>query len=160
MTDEKDNKLSDFTDRVLEGKMNQPASNQTDDLRGLEETVLRLNKSQSTSELDEAAKKQMWVRLNARVRREGAEPKQKKSFWESLFENEWMRTQTGLQYMATIGVIATLAAVAIVVTGTTNGGDTNVGTAINTLLSFPQNIIFAGILIGLIFLLLNNRRKK
>lgn len=142
-----DEKLSEFTDQVLKGQMNKPASNSTEELQGLEETILRLHSTLPTTSLEESAKKQMLVRLNARVRREKEQP-QKKSFWASLFDTEWMRNQSRPQFAATIGIIAILVVAVIISPALGDGGSsTTVGTAFNS-----NSSIF--IVIGLIAVIL------
>jgi hypothetical protein len=142
-----DERLSQFTDQVLKGQMNKPASNPTEELRDLEETILRLHNTLPPSSLEESTKKQMLVRLNARIRREKEQP-QKKSFWASLFDTEWMRTQSRPQFAATIGIIAILV-VAVIISPTLgdSGSSTTVGTAFNS----SSNVF---IVIGLITVIL------
>jgi hypothetical protein len=153
MTNPNDEKLSAFADQVLNQQMDKPASAPTDDLRGLEETILRLHNSISNTELEEAAKKQMLVRLNARLRREQAQGK--KSFWQKIFDTEWTHTQSRMQFVAAVGVIATLAAIAILTPGPANGSS-NIGTAFN----ISQSIWAPIVLVGLIVFILWIKRKK
>lgn len=92
-----DDQLADFADQVIQGKRNQPASHLTDNLLGLEETILRLNNSLPPSSLDDASVKQMHVRLKARIRRE--EQKKRLTFWEKWF-GAVVSPQLGLAFAA------------------------------------------------------------
>ncbi len=67
-----DDLLADFTDRVLDGKTSIPASPADNELRGLEETVLRLKQSLTQEALDEKTLKHMQANFKARARQ--AEP--------------------------------------------------------------------------------------
>ena len=67
---QQDDQLADFVDQVIKGKMKISASNPTDDLSGLEETILRLNSAFPQNPLDDASVKQMHVRLKSRIRRD------------------------------------------------------------------------------------------
>jgi len=88
-----DNRLADFTDRVMAGKVRQVESDMDEELLILEKTVLRLNQAFPLVSLDEAAVKQMQVRLNARMRRERQETSQ--PFWRKWFEPQF-RLQFGM----------------------------------------------------------------
>lgn len=147
-----DEELSDFTDRVLKGQMKNTASDPNDELHDLEETILRLHSNMPSSSLGESTKKQMLVRLNARIRRE-KEQSQKKSFWTSLFTGGQSRPQ----FVMAIGVIALLIVTVVIspLLGT-DGSSTTVGTA----LTASRNILLPAILLGLIALILWIKRKK
>ena len=145
-----DEELIDFTDRVLKGQMKNIASDANEELKGLEETILRLHNSMPSSSLEESKKKQMLVRLNARIRREKEQP-EKKSFWASL------RDQARPQLALGMGMIALLI-VAVVISPTlgVDGSPTTVGTA----LTASRNILLPAILLGLIAIILWAKRKK
>ena len=64
-----DDRLADFTDRVLDGKASVPASPAEDELRGLEETVLRLKQTLPRETPDEKALRRMQANFEARVRK-------------------------------------------------------------------------------------------
>ncbi len=149
-----DKELSDFTDRVLKGKTKKTASDSNEELRGLEETILRLHSTMPSSSLKESTKKQMLVRLNARIRRE--QP-QKKSFWDSLFDTEWMRNQSRPQFVAAIGIIAVLILAVVISPSLGMGGSS---TTTGTALSGSYSIALPLILFGLIVLILWIKRKK
>jgi hypothetical protein len=147
-----DEELSDFTDRVLKGQMKNTASDSDEELRGLEETILRLHSNMPSSPLEESTKKQMLVRLNARIRREKQQP-QSRSFWASLFN----ATPSQPKFALAIGVIALLIAAVIVGPSLTgSGGSTVIGTAF----SGSNSFILPAILLGLIVLILWLKRKK
>jgi hypothetical protein len=146
-----DEELSNFTDQVLKGQMKNIESHSNEELRELEETILRLHNTMPSSKLEESTKKQMLVRLNARIRREKEQP-QKKSFWASLFD---MRTRP--LFVLTIGVM-TLVVLAVIISP--NLGIDGSGSTIGTALSASKNIILPAILLGLIAIILWVTRKK
>ncbi len=148
-----DEELSDFTDRVLKGQMKNTASAPDEELHGLEETILRLHNNMPSSSLEESTKKQMLVRLHARIRREGQQP-QKRSFWASLLQT--IQSQPKFA-MATIGGIAILiTAVILSPSLASDGSSTTIGTA----LSGSNSFILPVILLGLIVLILWLKRRK
>jgi hypothetical protein len=65
-----DDLLAEFTDRLLEGKADQAASSPDAELRGLEETVLRLNRAFSKGALDASSARGLQSDFQARVRKE------------------------------------------------------------------------------------------
>jgi hypothetical protein len=151
-----DEELSEFTDRVLKGQMKHTASDSNEELRSLEETILRLHNNMPSSSLEESTKKQMLVRLNARIRREKEFP-QKRSFWASLFNMEWMQNQSRLQFAGAIGVIALIITAVVFSPGLIEtGGNTTIGTA----LSGSSSFILPTVLLGLIVLILWLKRRK
>lgn len=147
-----DEELSNFADEVLKGQMKTTTSDSNEELKKLEETILRLHNTMPSSPLAESTKKQMLVRLNARIRREKEQP-ERKSFWASLFDGR----QSPLQFVTAMGVIALLI-VAVVVSPVlgTDGSSTTVGTA----LTASRNILLPAILLGLIAIILWIKRKK
>ncbi|MBK9207157.1 MAG: hypothetical protein IPL71_02130 [Anaerolineales bacterium] len=78
------NRLADFTDQVLNGKLEKVESNVDGELLGLEETILRLKSSIPSTPLDQAAIKQMQVRLKTRIQREAREVQP--PFWKKWIE--------------------------------------------------------------------------
>ena len=64
-----DDLLADFTDRVLDGKASVPASPAEDELRGLEETVLRLKRTLPQEAPDEKTLRRMQAKFKARVQK-------------------------------------------------------------------------------------------
>jgi hypothetical protein len=70
---DRDNRLADFADAVLKGKARRRASSD-EELRVLEETILRLHKAYPPISLEKARVKQMQVRLKNRIKREGTAP--------------------------------------------------------------------------------------
>jgi hypothetical protein len=147
-----DEELSDFTDRVLKGQMKNIASDSDEELRGLEETILRLHSNMPSSALEESTKKQMLVRLNARIRREKEQP-QRKSFWASLFGT----TSSRPKFALAIGVMAVLITAVILSPSLGNGGSsTTIGTALN---SGSSIFILLGLVLVIIGILWSTRRK-
>ncbi len=151
-----DEELSNFTDRVLKGQMKNTASDSNEEQKGLEETILRLHNNMPSSSLEESTKKQMLVRLNARIRREKDQP-QEKSFWASFFDMLRLGGQSRSQFAVAMGVVALLIVAVIIAPGLgTNGSSTTVGTA----LTVSRNILLPAILLGLIAIILWIKRKK
>ena len=143
-----DDQLADFVDQVIKGKMKISASNPTDDLSGLEETILRLNSSFPQDPLDEASIKQMHVRLKARMRRE--EQSVKPSFWKKWFGVE-VTPQLGLAFAA----LAVLVVALVSSPSFKTSGSTTAGTA-----STPVNLFVAIGLVGVFFILYWFTRRK
>jgi hypothetical protein len=147
-----DEELSDFADQVLKGQMKTTTSDSNEELKNLEETILRLHNNMPSTSLADSTKKQMLVRLNARIRRERDQP-EKKSFWASLFIGQPSRSQ----FITAIGVIALLiVAVGMSPVLGTDGSSTTVGTA----LTASRNILLPALLLGLIAIILWIKRKK
>ena len=145
---QQDDQLADFVDQVIKGKMKTSASNPTDDLFGLEETILRLNSSFPQDPLDEASIKQMHVRLKARMRRE--EQSVKPSFWKKWFGVE-VTPQLGLAF----AVLAVVVVALINSPSFTLSGSATTGTA-----STPVNLFVAAGLAGVFFILYLFMRRK
>lgn len=103
-TTDKDNELADFTDRLLDGKIERSASNPDEELLSLEKTILRLSDSFPPPTVDEAKTKQMLVRLKSRMKREEEQAAAKPSIWKRLFD---------LQSNPQMGLIFAVAAVVI-----------------------------------------------
>lgn len=158
MTDNKkqfsqDEELSEFADRLLNGQMKNTASDSNEELRDLEETILRLHSVMPNTSLEESQKKQMLVRLNARIRKEQT---QKKSFWASLFNAEGMQNHSRPQFMAAIGILAILVT-AVIISPILGIDDTSTtGTALN---SSPNLFLIIG-LIAVVVCILWFARKK
>jgi hypothetical protein len=114
-----DERLADFTERVLKGQAKEIESNVDKELHDLEETILRLNSILPPASLDEAAAKQMLVRLKARVRKQGKTTKP--SFWEKWFGSEWRsglpRPQFGLAFAAIVMIIFVVLLIPSLVSG-------------------------------------------
>jgi hypothetical protein len=102
-TSPNDQELADFTDRVLQGRIDPAASTSDEELLRLEETILRLTDAFPPETLDDAKAKQMLVRLKARMRREDQEQTSRPSFWKRLFDIQ-SNPQVGL-LMAVVAVL-------------------------------------------------------
>lgn len=148
LNSQQDDQLADFADQVLKGKMKYPASTPTDTLPGLEETILRLSSSLPQAPLDDAAVKQMHVRLKARIRRE--EQSAKPSFWKKWFGRD-VSPQLGLAF----AVLAMLVVVVISAPSLTTSGSSTAGTA-----SAPVNFIVAVGLVAVLFAVYWLTRRK
>lgn len=146
-----DDRLADFTDQVLDGKLKQAESNVDEELLGLEETILSLKRSLPSTPLDQAAIKQMQVRLNARIRREAQETK--RPFWKKWFEPQ-SRPKFG---MAVVAVALLIALVIFLPSVTTSGSPSITATALTP----AKNILFiVSILAGIILIFLWTKRPK
>jgi hypothetical protein len=137
-----DNRLADFTDRVLEGRATEIETGVDEELLGLEKTVLRLNQAFPAVSLDEAAVKQMQVRLNARMRREQREDAQ--PFWRRWFEPQF-RLQFGM-------ILIMMALVIVIVVSPISY--TTAGSSMNATALTPTQGSVALALAGVIFVLL------
>jgi hypothetical protein len=148
-----DNRLADFTDQVLEGKLKQAESNVDEELLGLEETILRLKSSIPSTPLDQAAVKQMQIRLNARIRRESQQEKQ--TFWKTWIE-PILRPQFGMAF----AVVALLVALVVFSPSlaTNTGSVPLAGTALPS--TPTANILVVSILAGVILIFLWIKRPK
>jgi hypothetical protein len=151
-----DEELSNFTDQVLKGQMKNIESPSNEELRELEETILRLHNTMPSSKLEESTKKQMLVRLNARIRREKEQP-QKKSFWASLFDMQSIKSQSRPQFFMTIGIAALVVLAVVIAPDLVTGSS---GSTVGTALDAGRNIIVPAILLGLIAIILWVTRKK
>jgi hypothetical protein len=145
-----DERLADFTDRVLSGQAKEIESNSDPELRKLEETVLRLNRTLPQTSLDEASVKQMWVRLNARARRESN--RSEDSFWKRWFPPNQVRPQFGMA----LGAIALIVLIVIVTPSFASGGSSTVATALTS----SQGLATVLLLAGVIFLIFWMIRRK
>ena len=146
---EQDNRLADFVDQVLEGKMKQAESNVDDELLSLEQTILRLNQSLPPVSLDEATVKQMQVRLNARIRRESQEVKQ--PFWVKWFSSQ-TRPQLGFAFAAIALLIFLFVGTPLLSTDSSS----TTGTALTPM----NNMVVAGVLVGGILVIFWLMRRK
>ncbi len=64
-----DDSLADFADRVLAGKTSAPDSSSDTELRGLEETILRLQQTLPQGDPDEKTLRHLQANFRARVRK-------------------------------------------------------------------------------------------
>jgi hypothetical protein len=145
-----DEQLADFTDRVLSGQTKEIEANTDPQLRKLEETILRLNRTLPQTSLDEAAVKQMWVRMNARARRENN--RSEDSFWKRWFLPNQVRPQFGMA----LGSIALIVLLLVVIPSFASDGSSTVGTALTS----SQGLAMALLLAGAILLIFWITRRK
>jgi|SRR5688572_15751136 hypothetical protein len=146
----RDERLADFTDRVLNGQVNAAESTADPELHNLEETILRLNRILPQTSLDEAAVKQMWVRLNARSRREAERGEQ--SFWKRWFLPNQVRPQFGMA----LGLVTLILLLAVVIPSFATGGSFTTATALTS----SQGLAMVFLLAGVIFLVFWIARRK
>jgi len=93
-----DDRLAEFTDEALEGRISSPASPVDEDLLLLEKTILRLRDAYPPTSLDTARVKQMQVRLKNRIRREAREESQ--PFWRT-----WLTRPQTWAVMGILGMV-------------------------------------------------------
>lgn len=102
--------LTDFTDRVLQGKVDRTASNSDEELFKLEETILRLADTFPPEPLEDAKAKQMLVRLKARMRREEEEQAARPSLWKRLFD---FQSNPQVALLITVAAVVMLAIIVL-----------------------------------------------
>ena len=151
---EQDERLADFTDRVLQGQLKGTESSADEELRGLEETILRLHQAIPPGSLDEAGIKQMQVRLNARIRREGR--LRAPSFWEKWFGADWRASLPRPQYGMAFAAIAMIVLVALLIPSLVTGGIPTTATALTPSQDIALIVALAGIIL---FIFWVSRRK-
>ena len=147
-----DDRLADFTDQVIEGKLKQVESNVDEELLGLEETILRLKRTLPSSSLDQAAVKQMQVRLSARIKREAQQ--EQPPFWKKLAEAIF-RPQFGMAF-AVMLVFVTLVIFSPSLTAT--GSTPLTGTALTP--SSTRNILIVSGVAAVILIFAWTKRPK
>lgn len=145
-----DNRLADFTDRFMEGRIKQVESDADEDLLDLEKTIIRLNQAFPPVSLDEATVKQMQVRLNARIRRETKEAKQ--PFWK-----RWVEPQFRLQFGVMIMALALVIAIAISPSSFTTAGSSINATAL-TPMQNSIGVVLAGVILILLWIWIRRRK--
>lgn len=143
----KDERLADFTDQVLAGRVDRVESNADEELLALQETVLRLRQTIPPAALDRAAVKQMQARFKARVKREAREVRQ--PFWK-----KWFEPQPRLQFAMAFAVTALLIAFAVFSPAAINGSSSSA-----TALTPVSGAIAALALAGILLLFWLKRRK-
>lgn len=150
-TIEKDNELADFTDRLLDGKIDRSASTSDEDLLRLERTILRLTDAFPKETLEEAQSKQMLVRLKARMRREEEEKAANPSIWKRLFDLQ-SNPQMGLLFAVAAVVVLAL----VVFPSVQPPGSAVTGTALSGAGLFTT----AGLVIGILVIFYWISRRK
>lgn len=142
-----DDRLAEFTDEVLEGRMQQPASNVDEELFLLEETVLRLRNTYPPVSLDEARVKQMHVRLKNRLRRETQDDEQ--PFWKKWLTRPQVRLAVGALGLLLLFVLASPLL--------TPAGSSTTATA---LASSQGKFVTAGLVTALVLIILWIKRRR
>jgi hypothetical protein len=113
-----DDLLADFTDRVLDGKTAVIAPSTGDELRGLEETVMRLHQALPKGALDERVVKRMQADFKSRARKAGPAARP-----------GWQSRQSRQRLALAFAVIAVLAAIFLLTPFLTGGNGEVQGTA-------------------------------
>jgi hypothetical protein len=144
-----DDRLSNFADQALSGRVSQIEAELDDELVGLEQTVLRLQNAFPPITLDQIPVKQMQVRLNARIRRENQEKKE--PFWKKWFEPQ-ARLQIGMAFAA----VALMVTLAVFSPSLTTAGSSTTGTALTPI----KNSFVVIMLAGLILITIWIKRRK
>lgn len=102
--------LADFTDRMLNGEINNlPADGPDPEMRALASTLLRLNRAFPKQELDPASVK----RMQAQVLKRGREEQQKSPRWMEIFRLDWLTPSRRQQYGMAFAMLA-IASILIV----------------------------------------------
>lgn len=143
-----DNRLADFADQVMKGRIKQVESDVNEELLGLEKTILRLNQAFPLTSLAEATVKQMQVRLNARMRREEQETKQ--PFWEKWFEPQF-RLQFGMVF-----IVMALVIVFVIFAPSFTTADSSINATALTPMQSSTVMVLAGVI--LVFLWIKRRK--
>jgi hypothetical protein len=141
-----DDRLAEFTDEVLEGRMQQPASNADEELFLLEETILRLKNAYPPVSLDESRVKQMHVRLKNRLRRETQDDEQ--PFWKKWLARPQVRLAAGVLGLLLVFVLASLLL--------TKAGSSTTATALT---SAQGKFVAAGLVVVMMLFLWIKRRR-
>jgi hypothetical protein len=144
-----DERLADFTDRVLAGRVDRVETDTDGETLALEDTILRLKQTLPSATLDQAAIKQMQVRFKARVKREAREIKQ--PFWK-----KWFEPQPRLQFAMAFAAMALVIALAVFSPIATTTGSSTSATALTPVNGTFGVIALAGVL--LIFLWIKRRK--
>ncbi len=142
-----DDRLAEFADRVLAGKVQQIETNVEDELQDLEQMVLRMQQTFPPLSLEDADIKRMQFNLNARIRREQQEAKQ--PFWKAWFGG-WQSQQTRQQTRLAFAGVMTLIVLALAVPYLSSVNESMTGTA-GLSSSIALGLIAAVFLAGLIF---------
>jgi len=143
-----DDRLADFTDQALAGRVDRVESNIDDETFALEQTILRLKNALPPAALDQSTIKQMQARFKARVKREAREVKQ--PFWK-----KWFEPQSRPQFAMAFAVMAALIVFVIFSPPAT------VGTSASATALSPVNGVFAIIaLAGVLLIFVWAKRRK
>jgi len=144
-----DDRLAEFTDQLLTGRINQAGAEADEELVALEETILRLKNAFPPAPLDTSTVKQMQVRFNARVRREAQETKI--PFWK-----KWLEPKPRLLYATAFAAMAFLVVFAVLSPLSTTVGSSTPATALNLSGGIVAVVMVAGMI--LVFLLIKRRK--
>ncbi|GAB4542038.1 MAG: hypothetical protein Fur002_11570 [Anaerolineales bacterium] len=98
-----DERLAAFSNQAAAGKIHQADVDADEELRDLEETLLRLQNAFPPEPLTSAAVKQMHVRFKARARREAQQEKQ--PLWK-----KWFAPQPRMQFAIALAALTLAAA--------------------------------------------------
>ncbi len=108
-----DDLLADFTDRVLDGKTAVLASSADDELRGLEETIMRLNQVLPHKAPDEATLKRLQADFTSRARSAG---RSSRPVWQS----RQSRQRLILAFTAIVILVAIFIGIPFLLSGSGN----------------------------------------
>lgn len=140
-----DDLLADFTDRVLDGKTAALASPADDELRGLEETVMRLKRALPHEAPDEATLRHLQADFRSRAR---SANRSSRPLWQS----QQSRQRLILAFTAIVILAAIFIAIPFLLSG--NGGVQ--GTAGLQ----PQSVLALVVIGGIVVLLIWLARRK
>lgn len=95
-----DDRLADFADRLVAGEAKQVDPNIDDELRGLEQTALRLQQAFPKTSLEPAQIQQMQARLNSRLKRQQvARPETRWKWPIRNWQSQRVRQRTALVFV-------------------------------------------------------------
>ena len=95
--------LADFTDRMLNGEINDlPADGSDPEMRALAGALLRLNRAFPKQELEPASVK----RMQAQVLKRWREERQKRPRWRKIFQLDWLTPSRRQQYGMAFAMLA------------------------------------------------------
>ncbi|HUH96023.1 MAG TPA: hypothetical protein VLZ89_01600 [Anaerolineales bacterium] len=138
-TKKQDDVLADFTNHILDGKpLPARASDLSEALGGLEETILRLNRAFPPQALAEKTMKRM--QLDFKIRRQRTAPPARPAFW-------WPQ-QTLQRLVLALAVIVVIAVLVIISLFVSGSGGLQASAGLH-----PQSIVLSVFLIGGVLLL-------
>jgi hypothetical protein len=154
---QKDDRLADFTDRLLGGETTPTASNSDEELLSLEKSLLRLTHALPPERLEEARVGQMLARLKARAKREEEEQAAKPSFWKRLFDFQ-SNPQVGL--LIGVAAVVVLVLISLPEIPLAGSGITGTAGAEPSVISTNTNLsVAAGLVLVILIIYWISRRK-
>src|SRR3990172_6690437 len=143
-----DNSLADFADRLQMNGSAKPGFGADEELRGLEETLLRLSRAFPREALNEETVKRMQADFRIRKRRQAAQEQAgRQTWWRSLFQSPLNLAVVAITVIA-IGVLALLAPSLIAIGSSMSGTAGTQAQPIGFLIALGVMIILLGLWAG------------